>query len=131
MRSAARAFAVAVGLLVAGCGSPSRTEADRHVVEGSSTLLNPKGQFDEESARADSVADVSALSFEDSGDAAECSGDCSGHSSGFEWAKENAAGDPSMCVGDSDSFVEGCQAFSHAVEAHVESMRDEWESGQK
>ena len=71
------------------------------------------------------------MSFEDAGDTSGCTGDCSGHSAGFEWAKENAAGDPSMCSGNSNSFVEGCEAFSQAVENHVTEMREEWEAGEK
>ena len=131
MRSAICTSAIAATLFLAGCGSPSSTEADRHIVEGSSTLFNSKGKFDEDSARADAIADVSALSFEDAGDTADCTDDCSGHSAGFEWAKENAAGDPSMCSGNSDSFVEGCEAFSQAVDNHVAEMREESEAGEE
>ena len=131
MRTAICTFAIAATLTLTGCGSSSSTEADRRIVEGSSTLFNPKGKFDEEAARADAIADVSAMSFVDAGNTSDCTGDCSGHSAGFEWAKENAAGDPSMCSGNSDSFVEGCEAFSQAVENHVTEMREEWEAGEK
>ena len=131
MRTAICTLAIAATLALIGCGPSSSTEADRHIVEGSSTFFNPKGKFDEESARADAIADVSAMSFEDAGDTSGCTGDCSGHSAGFEWAKENAAGDPSMCSGNSNSFVEGCEAFSQAVENHVTEMREEWEAGEK
>lgn len=131
MRTAICTSAITAALSLAGCGSSSSTEADRHIVEGSSTVFNSKGKFDEDSARADAIADVSTLSFEDAGDTSDCTQDCSGHSAGFEWAKENAAGDPSMCSGNSDSFVEGCEAFSQAVENHVNEMREEWEAGEK
>ena len=131
MRTAICTSAIAATLALTSCGSSSSTEADRHIVEGSSTLFNPKGKFDEDLARADAIADVSAMSFEDTGGAWDCTGDCSGHSAGFEWAKENAADDPSMCSGNSDSFVEGCEAFSQAIENHVTEMREEWDAGEK
>lgn len=123
--------ALAATLALAGCNSSSSTEADRHIVEGSSSMFNSKGKFDEESARADAIADVSANSFEDVGDTSQCTDDCSGHSAGFEWAKENAAGDASACSGNSDSFIEGCEAFSQAVDSRVSDMREAWESGEE
>jgi hypothetical protein len=131
MRTASWSFAIAATLFLVGCSSSSSTEADRHGIEGSSTLLNSKGKFDEDSARSDAIADVSALSFEDAGDTSDCIDDCSGHNAGFEWAKENAAGDPSVCSGNGDSFVEGCEAFSQAVENHVTKMREEWNAGEE
>lgn len=115
-------------LTLAACG-PSSTEADRHVVEGSSGLLSPQGEFDEESARADAVANVSALAFEDVGDTSQCTDDCSGHTAGFDWAKTNTDDGKSTCGGESQSFVEGCEAFASAVNKRVEEMRDEWSSG--
>lgn len=43
-----------------------------------------------------------------------CSSDCSGHEAGFEWARDHDVTDASECSGDSDSFVEGCEAFAEA-----------------
>lgn len=37
-----------------------------------------------------------------------CNGDCSGHQAGYEWAEENSISSESDCVGNSDSFNEGC-----------------------
>jgi hypothetical protein len=42
----------------------------------------------------------------------ECTSDCSGHEAGYEWAEENDISDPDDCSGNSDSFVEGCQAWA-------------------
>ncbi len=101
------------------------TEADRHVVEGSTTLFNPKGNFDEDSARDDAKDDVAASSFSDVGDPSTCTDDCGGHDAGFEWAKENGVTDASECSGSSTSFVEGCEAFAQAIEHRVEQERSE------
>jgi hypothetical protein len=47
----------------------------------------------------------------------ECSGDCSGHEAGYEWAEDNDIEDESDCSGQSQYFNEGCQAY---IEENVE-----------
>src|SRR5215213_5833147 len=42
----------------------------------------------------------------------DCTADCSGHAAGYKWAEEHSVSDPSDCGGSSNSFVEGCQAFT-------------------
>jgi hypothetical protein len=41
-----------------------------------------------------------------------CTEDCSGHEAGYNWAAEHSVGDPDDCSGNSQSFVEGCQAYA-------------------
>lgn len=41
----------------------------------------------------------------------ECTDDCSGHETGYEWAEDNDIYDYNDCDGNSDSFIEGCEAF--------------------
>lgn len=41
----------------------------------------------------------------------ECTEDCSGHKAGFEWAEENDISDVDDCGGNSQSFIEGCEAY--------------------
>ena len=43
----------------------------------------------------------------------ECTDDCSGHNAGYEWAKEKGITDPSDCDGNSESFIEGCEAYAN------------------
>lgn len=43
----------------------------------------------------------------------ECTGDCSGHDAGYEWASDNDISDPSDCGGKSTSFIEGCEAYAN------------------
>ena len=42
-----------------------------------------------------------------------CTGDCSGHDAGYEWAGEQGITDPSDCGGNSESFIEGCEAYAN------------------
>jgi hypothetical protein len=45
---------------------------------------------------------------------ADCTGDtvdCSAHEAGYEWADLNNVDSVDDCSGNSDSFVEGCQAY--------------------
>lgn len=43
----------------------------------------------------------------------DCSGDCSGHLAGFEWAADHRISDPEKCSGKSKSFIEGCIAYAN------------------
>lgn len=42
----------------------------------------------------------------------DCTEDCSGHEAGYQWAEENGVDDPSDCGGNSNSFIEGCEAYA-------------------
>jgi hypothetical protein len=41
----------------------------------------------------------------------DCTEDCSGHKAGYDWAQQNGVSDSSNCSGNSQSFVEGCEAY--------------------
>ncbi|PIR59453.1 MAG: hypothetical protein COU69_00450 [Candidatus Pacebacteria bacterium CG10_big_fil_rev_8_21_14_0_10_56_10] len=41
----------------------------------------------------------------------DCTDDCSGHEAGYEWAENKGITDPSDCGGNSESFIEGCEAY--------------------
>jgi len=53
----------------------------------------------------------------------ECTGDCSGHEAGYEWAEEQGITDSSDCGGNSNSFIEGCESYAD------EQQADSYESG--
>lgn len=40
-----------------------------------------------------------------------CTEDCSGHEAGYDWAERNGINDIYDCDGNSQSFIEGCQAY--------------------
>lgn len=42
----------------------------------------------------------------------ECTGDCSGHNAGYEWARKKGITDPDECSGNSNSFIEGCKSYA-------------------
>jgi len=56
-----------------------------------------------------------------------CTEDCSGHEAGYEWAEEHSITDPSDCGGNSDSFIEGCEAYANEYQQSVEEEYDEYE----
>lgn len=43
----------------------------------------------------------------------ECTADCGGHEAGYEWAEDNGITDPYDCNGNSNSFIEGCEAYAN------------------
>ncbi len=49
-----------------------------------------------------------------------CTQDCSGHEAGYEWAGENDITDPDDCSGNSNSFIEGCEAYAEEQESSEE-----------
>lgn len=50
-----------------------------------------------------------------------CTDDCSGHEAGYAWAEEKGIDDPDICGGNSQSFIEGCQAYAEGREAEYDS----------
>jgi hypothetical protein len=63
----------------------------------------------------------------------DCTNDCSGHDAGYEWASDKNITDPDECDGNSDSFIEGCQAYANEYqmenEEEYEEDYDEYEYG--
>lgn len=45
-----------------------------------------------------------------------CKDDCTGHWAGWDWAETNGVTDPATCGGNSESFIEGCIAYTEAVD---------------
>ena len=43
----------------------------------------------------------------------DCTGDCSGHNAGYEWAADRGISSPEDCGGNSVSFIEGCEAYAN------------------
>lgn len=54
-----------------------------------------------------------------------CTQDCSGHEAGFQWAQDNDATDSSDCGGNSQSFIEGCEAFVTARQEQADQEAQE------
>lgn len=114
---------LAVGLALGGCGARESTEDESagHVVaqSGDATDVSSAGVSEDE-AHDRATETLASMSFDDVADASMCTGDCEGHDAGFQWAKENGYTDASSCSGDSQSFIEGCEAYGAAFERQVQ-----------
>lgn len=78
---------------------------------------------DSDGASAD-LEQVDAYDVEDSGDYV-CTQDCSGHEAGFAWAQEKDFTDASICGGNSQSFIEGCEAFVRDRQERADELAQE------
>lgn len=74
------------------------------------------------------ATNVDAYAVEDNGNYT-CTQDCSGHEAGFAWAQENDIADASDCGGNSQSFIEGCEAF--AEERQEQADREAQEAAER
>lgn len=84
--------------------------------------------YDEDEARerAEEAARdaVSGTTYEEQGRPFGCTEDCSGHDAGYKWAEENEVTDAGDCGGNSQSFVEGCEAYAEAYEEAKQEALD-------
>lgn len=72
------------------------------------------------------AAAMAGTTYADQGRPYGCTDDCSGHDAGYEWAEEREITDPDDCGGNSQSFIEGCEAYAEAYqEEHSEASEDE------
>lgn len=115
----------AISMFLTGCGGSSSTDGDSVYGSQSSSIGE---EFDEDAANDRAIGELSYETYSTIGAPYGCADDCSGHDAGFEWAKNNGITDGS-CYGDSQSFIEGCQAYGEAIEEKVEEYRDEFDSG--
>lgn len=74
------------------------------------------------------ASNVDASAVEDGGNYV-CTEDCSGHEAGFAWAQEHDVTDASDCSGNSQSFIEGCEAF--AEERQEQADREAQEAAEQ
>jgi len=89
-------------------------------------VVRDRAEFDEDAARENAASELAGTTYADAGQPYGCTEDCSGHEAGFEWAQENDVTDTSDCSGNSQSFVEGCEAYAEELQRKVE---DEEEAG--
>jgi hypothetical protein len=50
--------------------------------------------------------------YEDLHGVGACEATCLRHEIGYQWAQTHGVTDPSQCGGDSESMVEGCEAYA-------------------
>lgn len=112
-----------ISLALGGCGAPKVSEnqtVDRTAVEAQASTDASATGVSEDEAHDRATDTLASMSFDDVADGSMCTGDCEGHDAGFEWAKENGYTDASSCSGDSQSFIEGCEAYAAAFERQVQ-----------
>lgn len=123
------AFIVLIALSGAsGCGSGSSLDKARSEEDLSYVSESRDEDLAQEAAYGYYAADEGA-SVSEGADQEEartfngytCTEDCSGHEAGYEWAAENGISDPGDCGGNSNSFIEGCEAY--AEEQYSEFIR--------
>ncbi len=60
------------------------------------------------------LSSIFALAHAEEFQSADCSADtvdCTEWTAGYEWANQNSFDSVDACMGESDSFLEGCRAF--------------------
>jgi len=85
---------------------------------GSKSSYTPTDSYDTYSTQDDISDDVVTS------DNWTCTDDCSGHDAGYEWASDHGITDPDDCGGNSDSFIEGCQAYANEQAIEEENSGD-------
>ena len=100
-----------VGL--AGCG-PSAPTYDADSYDASQ-----EASRNDEDRAAEAAADLAGTTYSDQRGTGACTSDCGGHNAGWAWAEENGVTDPGECGGNSQSFIEGCEAFAEEVQASL------------
>lgn len=112
---------LAIGMLLSACADGESqhgglgTEADSRQVDEVPTEVN--------SRESEEVIPSGVYSLQQPSDASEwdaigkpCTEDCSGHEAGYQWAEEMGIDNPDDCGGNSQSFVEGCEAYAEGVQ---------------
>ena len=67
------------------------------------------------------LADSADIALSDDFHGYPCTVDCSGHQAGYEWAEQNSVSEASDCGGNSNSFIEGCQAWAEEQEQQTDT----------
>ncbi len=105
-------LAVLLATALASCGSEATYESDSYYGEQS------------EDERADALADargeLDGLTYQDQHGSFGCTEDCSGHDAGYQWAQDNEIEDAADCGGNSNSFIEGCEAYANDLNDLIE-----------
>lgn len=112
-------FVILASLTLCACGSEDRNaNSDERRAEqegeysdfGSDDYENDP--YGEEQAD-DSWDELATGSYQGRYGSSACTSDCSGHEAGYRWAEDHGITDPTLCGGNSNSFIEGCQAYAN------------------
>lgn len=122
-------IAVVVGLAVLSSCLENRRGARLQIQEDAAADAAADAVADSAagaSERAEVAAEaVAGTTYADQGMPYGCTDDCSGHEAGYRWAEDHEINDPSDCGGNSQSFIEGCEARAEAYEEALEEASEE------
>lgn len=105
---------LAVTMALGACDTPNPSLDDEAALDGEAEASRRHVTHEEALDRA--AALHAGTTYSDLGEPYGCTQDCSGHEAGVAWASENDLRDPSECGGRSRSFIEGCEAYTEALQ---------------
>lgn len=121
-----KAIAISTVIILSGVasgaviqGATSNSSDNRPVIQAKNISVFPTT---EETTLVDEP-DVPQLEF----GGYPCTQDCSGHEAGYEWAQDKGIDDPDDCGGNSDSFIEGCQAYAEEMQTDYNDSYDDYD----
>lgn len=127
----------AIPALIAAAALAACAERDHSSEEGVSAdgslavVSHEPSEEAEEAADAAAAQAVEGTTYADQGAPYGCTHDCSGHEAGYAWAEENDVTEPLDCSGNSQSFIEGCEARAEAYqEARREALEEAGEEAE-
>ena len=80
---------------------------------------------DETSVIATAQNELADQSYEDVRGTADCTDDCSGHNAGWDWARKNDVQDADNWSGNSDSFIDGCKAYTEELQRKIGEIEEQ------
>jgi Tfp pilus assembly protein PilV len=89
------------------------------------TFANERQSEALEDSKEQARENLQGSTYQDNFGSAGCTSDCSGHDAGFDWAQNRGLSDRSECSGNSNSFIEGCEAYFDQVESRTETGDEE------
>ncbi|MDG2520579.1 hypothetical protein P7B02_03410 [Caulobacter segnis] len=115
-------FALALGSFAISKCNEDKRSASADTYSGYTTNYSDEAEDRAEEAAAGAVA---GTTYEGIGSPYGCTDDCAGHDAGYQWAEENGVTESGECDGNSQSFIEGCQAYAEAYqEAKDEALEE-------
>lgn len=101
----------------------SRHQSEQKEIERASAqrqYIQERRDEAQEQAESEAIDDLEGTTYQDNLGSYGCTSDCSGHDAGFEWAQERELTDRYECSGNSQSFIEGCEAYFDELESKTE-----------
>lgn len=113
------------------CNQHKREKAqlfiDQQVDEAADYFADNRDNLEEE-VKSEVESDLQSETYQENYGRIGCTSDCSGHEAGFDWAARHEITDAYDCSGNSNSFIEGCEAYADELENRANERMEELES---